>query len=163
MMGVNIALKRFGEAWVPVKAQSEVRMAHPPDFGMSYRHRIVIEDLEIDPNYVTRKAFVMDDVPEGTRTTFLGAGGRPMPGEFVWRDDKPLPCVDEEAVARLESIADDLTGQIEKAPDGVPLPDSHFKWGAERVEFLLQGKPQKSSIAPVKRKQRLIVGCTVST
>ena len=153
MMGVNSVIKRLGAAWVPVKAQWDVHIAHPPDFAMSYRHEIVIEDLEIDPNYATRKAFVMDDVPEGTKTTFLGAGGRPMPGEFVWRDEKPLPCVDEEALARLKSIADDLTGQKEQVPDGVSLPDSHFKWGAERLEFLLQGKPQKSSIAPVKRKQ----------
>jgi rhodanese-related sulfurtransferase len=178
MMGVNRAIKRFGAAWVPVKAEWEVRAVHPPDFTMSYRHEIVIEDLEIDPNYTTRKAFVMDDVPEGTKTTFLGAGGRPMPGEFVWRDDKPLPCVDEEALAQLERIAGDLTGdQAERPGDDVVPPDSHFKWGEERLAFLLQeqqakerqedthdpspqvgaapaeASAQKSSIAAVKRKQ----------
>jgi rhodanese-related sulfurtransferase len=177
MTGVNSVIKRFGEAWVPVNAEWEVRGAHPPDFTISYRHEIVIEDLEIDPNYATHKPFVMDDVPEDTKTMLLGAGGRPMPGEFVWRDEGPLPCVDEEALARLESIAGDLTGQIEQAPDAVSPPDSHFKWGAERLEFLLRGKQakqrqedthdpspqvgtapadavaQKSSIAAVKRKQ----------
>ena len=177
MMGLNGTIKRFGEAWVPVKAEWDVRIVHPPDFTMSYRHEIVIEDLEIDPNYATRKPFVMDDVPEGTKTTFLGAGGRPVPGEFVWQDEKPLPCVDEEALARLESIAGDLTGQVEQAPGGVSSPESHFKWGEERLEFLLQGKQaterqedtpdpspqvgitpaeagaQKSPIAAVKRKQ----------
>jgi rhodanese-related sulfurtransferase len=177
MMGLNSAIKRFSEAWIPVKAQWQVRGAHPPDFTISYRHEIVIEDLEIDPNHATRKPFVMDDVPEGTKTIFLGAGGRPMPGEFVWRDDRPVPCVDEEALGRLESIAGDLTGQIEQPPDGVSLPDSHFKWGAERLEFLLHGKQakeaqegshepspqvgtapaetiaQKSPVAAVKRKQ----------
>lgn len=153
MMGVNRVIKRFGEAWVPVTAEWEVHIAHPPDYVGSFRHEIAIEDLEIDPNYTARNAFVMDDVPEDTRTTFLGASGRPMPGEFIWRDEKPVPCVDEEALARLKPIADDLTGRKEEVPDGVPSPDSHFKWGAERVEFLLQGKPQKPSIAPVKRKQ----------
>ena len=141
--GVNRVIKQFGAAWVPIKAEWEVRVAHLPDYSASYRHEIMIEDLEIDPNYTARKAFVMDDVPEGTKTTFLGAGGRPMPGEFVWRDEKPLPCVDEEALARLESIAGDLTGQREQAPDGVSPPDSHFKWGEERLEFLLQGEQAK--------------------
>ncbi len=177
MIGLNTAIKRFGAAWVPVKAAWEVRIARPPDFSMSYRHEIRIEKLEIDPNYIGHNPFAMDDVPEGTKTTFLGVGGRPMPGEFLWQDERPLPCVDEGALARLESIADDLMGQAERLSGGVLPSKFHPQGTEEHPEFLLQegqpsGKRQdphgsslhvgsvsadaavpESRVAPVNRKQ----------
>jgi hypothetical protein len=80
MIGLNTAIERVGAAWVPVKAAWEVRIARPPDFSMSYRHEIAVGKLEIDPNDISHNPFAMGDVPEGTKTTFLGVGGRPMPG-----------------------------------------------------------------------------------
>jgi len=177
MIGLNTAIERFGAAWVPVKAAWEVRIARPPDFSMSYRHEIAVGKLEIDPNDISHNPFAMGDVPEGTKTTFLGVGGRPMPGEFLWQDEGPLPCVDEEALARLESIADDLMGQAERLSGGVSPSKFHPQGTEEHPEFLLQeGQPSgtrqdthgsrlhvgsvsadaavpESRVAPVRRKQ----------
>jgi rhodanese-related sulfurtransferase len=139
MVGLNTAIRRFGKAWVPVRTEWEIRIAQPPDPNVSYREENVTEDLEIDPRYGTRTPFVMDDVPNDTETVFLAASYRRMPGEFVWRDGKPLPCVDEEALAQLKKSADDLAGchAEPSSADVFPLQPTG-KWGEERVAFLLR-------------------------
>lgn len=103
----NRLFRKYEEAWIPMEMEWEVQLIHL-NSEMSYSQKTVVTEFEVNPNHEMLRSFVLDDIPEGTKATFVSRKGHQIPGDFEWRNGKPVPCVDEETLARLNSVAESI-------------------------------------------------------
>ncbi len=122
MVVSNTAFARFAEAWVPIRMQWEVGLASSGNLDVRYHQEIAVTEFEIDPNHEARRAFAIDDVPEGTEALFLASNGQRVPGAFVWRAGKPMPCLDEETLDYLTRVGRELAGRAAAGSTGNSAP-----------------------------------------
>lgn len=106
---LNRSFKKHGEAWMAMEMEWEVQLRQP-ESDMSYSQKTTVTAFEANPDHDKLYSFALDDIPDGTRAHFISGRGYRMPGRFEWHNGKPMPCVDEDAVAQLNRAAESIAG-----------------------------------------------------
>ncbi len=126
----NVNFRKFGEVWIPVEADWETKTTRQNGRVVceSFHHQRTHVDLS--PDFKAIKAFV-PDIPNGTMV-YGPVGSHVI--HFKWLDGEIVPKIDDVAIAEVEEIVEQLTGDTERPEEPKNNQDSSPRNIAEAKE-----------------------------
>lgn len=80
----NVQFKKINELWVPMEADIEqIRTGNGKTRTTKWHHNRT--EMILSPDFEALKAFVSDDIQDGTRVSIAGRSGK-----YIWQDGKPV-------------------------------------------------------------------------
>lgn len=107
----NVAFRQIDGTWVPVESVTEMKTFMPPaPIDRSDHEHVKVTEFRINPDHDALKSFKVDEeIPNGTKVAWALPDGRVVMEDYVWKDGRPVPNMDEEIVGQFGMNAAILT------------------------------------------------------